>query len=844
MKKIFQKVYHLFFILICALNVCGQNFSDTSHFLDENNQYPNCGTDELVNRYRVENPEYDKFIKSIDKKIYNILSSKLNNPLTQNQQNNNLHPEGDPNSSGNDDQGYDPQLSSNTITIPVVVHVIYNDQFDHDISNSDIYEAIDDLNDFYAKKGTHVDPLSVDTKIQFRLASKDSKGLPTSGITWTKSDLAIPDVSNLNELKSLVYWNDQNGAQYMNIYVVKGYTDKNKIYPFAIAGIAPYGEFVTVRYQYLKYSTLPHEVGHYLFLKHTFENGCKNDNCLKDGDRVCDTPPVDVQQGRSSCNGRNSCHSDVPDLDDQINNIMDYSTCDKGIITAGQRDRMRAFLTDMLLVSNENLVRTGCKGYSETISIGKKKNCTNTAFPYISENKHFRTFILITRQELINQGWFPSSIDQLNNLNSLSFYVENLQDIITDFKISIANVDFNSMPQKGEINIDSYKFQDVFERFSYKPSNLGWNKHVFNIPFNLSFFANRQFPNILIKIEGENFNTKGKNSWITCESTPVAMVNSLVNDASIPDNLPIDALNNSDTRPIMQLGFGNTNSTASKFTVGSINGTTNIPYATDNVAEHIQMIVTREELENAGKDAGLLHDEHWIKALAFHTYEDLKGIDKTIYKFNMKMKHVPLKEFPNNQFVDVDDALFVYYGNCYPTQLSENIHRLYPPFPYNWKDNLLIDISFNTEKAANGYIPVFSDKVNNSTLVQFNNGGGWGPIQLSNDRPLLGFIFSNEKLSPQAKASFEKLQSDDLVKDFGMLLYPNPNNGVFKLKLSNHNSNAEVEVYDILGNLILKRINIKGEGSSFDLSNQPKGIYLIKVKIGGIVFNKKLIISN
>ena len=65
---------------------------------------------------------------------------------------------------------------------------------------------------------------------------------------------------------------------------------------------------------------LIHEMGHYLGLLHTFNGGCKNDNCLIDGDKVCDTPPDGVNIA-ISCSGSfkvNSCFTD--DDDSSINN--------------------------------------------------------------------------------------------------------------------------------------------------------------------------------------------------------------------------------------------------------------------------------------------------------------------------------------------------------------------------------------------------------------------------------------------------------------------------------------------------------------------------------------------
>jgi hypothetical protein len=95
--------------------------------------------------------------------------------------------------------------------------------------------------------------------------------------------------------------------------------------------------------------TLTHEIGHWLGLYHTFQDGCDgatSSDCMFGGDQVCDTPPV--ASSSSGCNvGQNSCSNDSPDLPDMVRNYMDYSdgSC-LNTFTNGQKSRMLSSLAN------------------------------------------------------------------------------------------------------------------------------------------------------------------------------------------------------------------------------------------------------------------------------------------------------------------------------------------------------------------------------------------------------------------------------------------------------------------------------------------------------------------
>jgi hypothetical protein len=71
-------------------------------------------------------------------------------------------------------------------------------------------------------------------------------------------------------------------------------------------------------------------------------------------------------------------------------------------------------------------------------------------------------------------------------------------------------------------------------------------------------------------------------------------------------------------------------------------------------------------------------------------------------------------------------------------------------------------------------------------------------------------------------------ESSSENSDTNITIAPNPNNGIFFLKIDNFEKAKSVKIYNLLGHEIFKKENITGS-FEIDLSSQPKGIYLIKL---------------
>lgn len=288
--------------------------------------------------------------------------------------------------------------------IPIVFHILH-DGGPSNISREQVLDGLAILNEDFRGLNADINDvapvfqgLQADVEVEFVLATKAPDGSCFSGITRTYNPVVAFD-GNMDQVQAIrdgndVYNGDWPGNKYLNVFVVGSLTEPGSqlitlgytTYPAwggltmengfhviheCIGSIGTGGIYGT--------STSTHEIGHWLNLAHTW--GSNNDpgvgNC-GNNDNVDDTPScLGIQGGpcvATNPNPLNSCSNDNAfwgfDIQDNVENYMDYAHCDK-MFTWGQAQRMRDALTNSDPSSNggrnnlwtaQNLQETGADG--------------------------------------------------------------------------------------------------------------------------------------------------------------------------------------------------------------------------------------------------------------------------------------------------------------------------------------------------------------------------------------------------------------------------------------------------------------------------------------------------
>jgi Zn-dependent metalloprotease len=165
--------------------------------------------------------------------------------------------------------------------------------------------------------------------------------------------------------------------------------------------------------------------------------------------------------------------------------------------------------------------------------------------------------------------------------------------------------------------------------------------------------------------------------------------------------------------------------------------------------------------------------------------------------------------------------------------------------PTNASSITLTFSAFNTELNNDGVI-VYDGANNSSPVLGQFSGANIPPSLTSTSGSMYVEFLSNPSERGQGwTANYTSTLTVGLNETFDISnteIYPNPTEGLFAIK-SNFDAVGTIEIFDIVGKNILKKLAVQKGTNNYNITDLSKGIYLIQYRNMGYTFTEKLIVK-
>jgi len=178
-----------------------------------------------------------------------------------------------------------------------------------------------------------------------------------------------------------------------------------------------------------------------------------------------------------------------------------------------------------------------------------------------------------------------------------------------------------------------------------------------------------------------------------------------------------------------------------------------------------------------------------------------------------------------------------------PVPINAGYQHVVMVYTYNGGNNNSVKLYINNvlDKTTTGLIdiPISTE----ATRI------GWSPYFPQSDRYFEGdiddiFVYNRALDSAEVDTlyNYQPVGVNEFSNKLTTKIGPNPSkSGVFNYYLNISNNNiAIIEVYNMLGENIFNE-TIKRNNFIINISNQPKGVYIVKTNVGGVIDTKKIV---